>query len=195
MTLSAEQGFVLFHAMGTVLFGYAIHTQADVQQGIDHIQSGMDEMRQVGVEFWQPHFLCLLAELYMRDGQIHLGLSVLDEALTQVEKTGERQSEAEIHRLRGVLKLTLSPEEPLEAERCFRQALDVAKRQQARLWELRAAVSLARLWLQLGRHRDGHDLLAPVYQWFSEGFDTADLQEAKALLEALESEPQDEASV
>jgi predicted ATPase len=102
-----------------------------------------------------------------------------------VEHTGERYFEAEIHRLKGALLLQQSSDSQAEAETCFHHALDIARNQQARSLELRAATSLARLWQQQRKRQEAHDLLAPVYAWFTEGFDTADLQEAKALLEAL----------
>jgi predicted ATPase len=102
-----------------------------------------------------------------------------------VNQTGERRYEAELYRLKGELLLQLSPDNHSESESSFKQAIDIAKRQQAKSWELRAAMSLARLWQQQGKRSDAHDLLAPVYGWFTEGFDTADLKEAKALLEEL----------
>jgi predicted ATPase len=110
---------------------------------------------------------------------------MLDEALTTVHKTGERFYEAELYRLKGELLLMRSAENYGEAEACFQQALTVARRQQARSYELRAAISLSRLWQHQGQRAAAYDLLAPVYGWFTEGFDTLDLQEAKALLEAL----------
>ena len=118
-------------------------------------------------------------------GQPEAGLAALSEALALVEKTGERYYEAELHRLKGELLLQHAAPEVSHAEACFQQALDVARRQQAKSWELRAATSLSRLWQQQGKRAEAHALLAPIYGWFTEGFDTADLQEAKALLEAL----------
>jgi predicted ATPase len=111
-------------------------------------------------------------------------LTTLREALTLVETTGERYYEAELHRLQGELLLQAAPD-VARAEACFQQALDIARRQQAKSLELRAAMSLGRLWQQQGKHQDAYDLLAPVYGWFTEGFDTADLQEAKAILNEL----------
>src|SRR5262245_7367165 len=99
--------------------------------------------------------------------------------------TGERRWEVELCRLKGELLLACSAEHATEAETCFLQALDIARRQQAKSWELRTAMSLARLWQQQGKHAAAHELLAPIYDWFTEGFDTPDLQEAKALLEEL----------
>jgi predicted ATPase len=111
--------------------------------------------------------------------------SLLAEALTLTDKTGERWYEPEIHQCKGVLLLSLSPEYHGEAETCFHRALDVARHQQAKSWELRAASSLSRLWQQQGKRVEARSLLAPIYGWFTEGFDTADLREAKALLEEL----------
>jgi predicted ATPase len=113
------------------------------------------------------------------------GLALLAEALAQAHKAGESWTEAELHRLKGELLLSLSADNRTEAEGCLHQALAVARHQQARSWELRAAMSLARLWQRQGKRDEAQALLAPIYGWFSEGFDTADLQEVKALLEAL----------
>jgi predicted ATPase len=129
--------------------------------------------------------LALLAEAYQRGGQIPAGLDVMAEALAGVERTDERWYEAELHRLQGELLLHLDTPDVPQAEACFHQALTLARRQQARSWELRAAVSLSCLWQQQGKRTAAYDLLAPVYDWFTEGFDTADLQEAHALLDEL----------
>jgi predicted ATPase len=117
--------------------------------------------------------------------EVHEGLRVLAEALAAAHHSGERYCEAELHRLRGELLLLQSADQYAEAEACFHQALAIARRQQARSLELRAAMSLGRLWQQQGKRMEAHALLAPIYGWFTEGFDTADLQEAKALLEDL----------
>jgi predicted ATPase len=113
------------------------------------------------------------------------GLQALAEASTLIEQHEERWWEAEVCRLRGVLLLRQAVPQPEEAETCFQRALDIARRQEAKSLELRAAMSLARLWQQQGKRAEAHELLAPIYGWFTEGFDTADLQEAKALLDAL----------
>jgi predicted ATPase len=110
---------------------------------------------------------------------------VLAGALTLVDTTGERWYEAELHRLTGALWLSQSADKSAEAETCFHKALEVAREQRAKAWELRTATSLARLWQQQGKRQQAHDLLAPVYAWFTEGFDTPDVQEAKALLDEL----------
>ena len=118
-------------------------------------------------------------------GQVEAGLTVLGEALTVAETTGERWYEAELHRLKGALLLQQNSDNQVQAESCFLHAISIAQSQQAKSWELRAATSLARLRRQQGKHQEAYDLLAPVYHWFTEGFDTADLQDAKALLNEL----------
>jgi predicted ATPase len=147
---------------------------------------GRAALQAMGAKLWWPAYLAWLAEAYDGMGQAPDGLAVLTEALTIAHHTGERFWEAEIHRLKGELLRALSAEQHAEAETCLQQALDIARRQQAKLLELRAAVSLSRLWQQQGKRQEAHDLLAPVYHWFTEGFDTVDLQEAKALLDELE---------
>jgi predicted ATPase len=131
------------------------------------------------------HYLALLAEAYGHAGHTEEGLAVLAEALEEVHRTGQRSYEAEIYRLRGELLLQQATPEHGQAEACFQQALDVARRQHAKSLELRAATSLARLWQQQSKRQAAYDLLAPVYSWFTEGFDTADLQEARTLLEEM----------
>src|SRR5262249_30704897 len=132
--------------------------------------------------------LALLVEAYGILGQPETGLVVLAEALMVVDTTGARFYEPELHRLKGELLLQQAADNQSEAEASFHHAISVARSQQAKSWELRAATSLARLWQQQGKHEEAHDLLAPVYHWFTEGFETADLQDAKALLDALEEE-------
>jgi predicted ATPase len=126
-----------------------------------------------------------LAEAHGKVGQAEEGLTALTEALALVKDTNERWNEAELHRLKGELLLQQSPDNATEAESCFNQALNVAHQQQAKSWELRASTSLAKLWQSQDKHKEAYDLLAPVYGWFTEGFDTADLKDAKALLDAL----------
>jgi predicted ATPase len=133
----------------------------------------------------QADFLAWLAEGYGQRGQSAEGLSLVAEAMAQAHHTGERRHEAELSRLRGELLLHQTYPDAAQVEACFQQALAIARRQQAKSWELRAAVSLSRLWQQQGKRAEAHALLAPIYGWFTEGFDTADLQEAKALLEEL----------
>ena len=128
--------------------------------------------------------LALLASAYGKVGQPEESLHVLAEAQAAAQGSGERFMEAELYRLKGTLLLARSAEQHAEAETCFQQALTVARHQQAKSWELRAAMSLSRLWQQ-GNWARAYDLLAPIYGWFTEGFDTPDLQDAKALLEEL----------
>jgi len=118
-------------------------------------------------------------------GQVDEGMHLLAEALAIVDTTGERHTEAELHRLRGELLLRQAVPEVPAAEACFQRALDVARHQQATSYELRAAMSLSRLWQQQGKSAEARELLAPLYGWFTEGFDTQDLREAKALLSEL----------
>jgi predicted ATPase len=132
-----------------------------------------------------PYFLALLADAYGQAGQPEAGLTVLAEACTLVEATEERWWEAEMYRLKGTLLRQLPRPDVGQAEACFQQELDVARRQQAKALELRAALSCSQLWLAQGKRDEARVLLAPIYGWFTEGFDTADLQEARALLEAL----------
>jgi predicted ATPase len=132
-----------------------------------------------------PLYLALLAEAYGKVGQAEAGLTTVAEALAILDKSDERMWEAELHRLKGELLLQQMASHAPQAEACFRQALAVARRQQAKSWELRAAMSLSRLWQRQGKRGEARELLAPIYDWFTEGFDTADLQEAKALLDAL----------
>ena len=185
IALSAEQGFLFWLAAGTFLRGWALTEQGQDVEGIAQMRQGLGAQRATGAELVRSYFLALLAEAYGKVKQAEEGLRVLAEALAAVAKTGEHSYEAELHRLKGELLLRQAvPDEP-QAESCFRQALDIARRQQAKSLELRAAMSLSRLWQEQGKRQEAHDLLAPIYGWFTEGFDTADLQEARALLAAL----------
>ncbi len=129
--------------------------------------------------------LSLLAEAYGKLGNPEAGLSLLGEAFTHIEKTDERFYEAELCRLQGELLLKTKGQPEPQAEVCFQQAIEVARRQEAKLWELRATVSLARLWQRQGKSEQARQMLAQIYGWFTEGFDTADLQETKRLLDDL----------
>ena len=174
-------------AYGAVLQGWALaHLPGQAQEGIEQIQQGMMDYRATGAEVGRPYFLALLAEAYGTQREPAAGLTVLDDALTLVDKNDERWCEAELHRLKGeLLLLAQSPDNQTDAEHCFHHALEIARSQQAKSFELRTATSLARLWHQQGKHQEAYDLLGPVYHWFTEGFDTSDLHDAKALLEEL----------
>ena len=150
------------------------------------MRQGLAAARMTGAELFVPYFLALLAEACGHTAQADEGLRLLAEALAVADHHAERWYEAELYRLKGELLLAQSPHQHTDAEACFQHALTIARRQQAKSWELRTATCLARLWQRQGKRAEAHALLAPVYGWFTEGFDTADLQEAKALLDALE---------
>jgi TOMM system kinase/cyclase fusion protein len=191
--LGAEQGSAVLVAGGTIFRGWALAQryaelgagQGQREEGMAQMQQGLAAWHATGAAVFRPYGLALLAEAYAQVGRCEEGLTLLDEALALTNDREERRWEAELYRLKGELLLVHSAAHHAEAETCFRQALDVARHQQAKSWELRAAMSLAHLWQQQGKHTEARELLAPIYSWFTEGFDTADLQEAKALLEEL----------
>ena len=184
ITLVKEQGFPFWGATSAVLRGWARTQQGQAQEGIEQMRHIMAS-RAAGATIRRPYLLAILAEVHGTIGQPEAGLTVLTEALALVDTTGERWYAPELHRLKGALLLQLSSDNQAEAEACFQQSIRIAQSQQAKSLALRAATSLARLWQQQGKRQEAHDLLAPVYNWFTEGFDTADLQEAKALLDAV----------
>jgi class 3 adenylate cyclase/predicted ATPase len=185
ISVATAQGFPFWRARGVLLHGWALAHQGHAQAGIEQITQGLTAHRATGGEIGRPYFLALLGEAHGIIGHIELGINVLKDALALVDKTGERWYEPELYRLKGELLLQQSSDNHAEAETCFHHAIRRAQSQQAKSWELRATTSLATLWQQQGRRQEAHDFLAPVYHWFTEGFDTADLQDAKALLEAL----------
>lgn len=230
ITVCQEQGFAQFLASGTILKGWALVEQGQEEEGLEQMRKAMDAYFATGAELWRPYFLTLLGETYGKVGRPEEGLGTINQALALIETTGERYYEAEIHRLKGELllaqevknqklenhssqTLVLNAQMAVEAEACFHKAIDVARKQSAKSWELRATMSLVRLWqqqtlrhgakskearvgngeqeLQTTQHEshntldEAHKLLSEIYNWFTEGFDTADLREAKALLEAL----------
>jgi class 3 adenylate cyclase/predicted ATPase len=182
---SVEQGFFQYRAIGTVMRGWAVAWQGDLEAGAAAIREGLAALRAAGADVRRSYYLALLADVCRRAGRPEAGQGAIAEALGFAEESGERWWEAELHRLKGELLLTQSGENRAEAEACFHRALEVAHQQSAKAFELRAATSLARLWADQGKRHDARDLLAPVYGWFTEGFDTADLKEAKALLDEL----------
>jgi class 3 adenylate cyclase/predicted ATPase len=185
ISLAKEQGFPFWMAIGSLLRGWALAHQGREQEGITLINQGLNAFRGTGAEANQPYFLTLLAEAHGILGEREAGLAVLAEALTRVDTTGERWYEPEMYRLKGELLLQQHSDNQAEAGRFFHHALEVARSQQAKSFELRAATSLARLWQQQGKRNEARQVLGDVYSWFTEGFDTADLQDAKALLDAL----------
>ncbi len=185
VALSTEQGFPQWAAYGTSLRGWALAMQGQGEEGLAQVRQGIAAWRATGAALLVPYLYTLLAEVCAHLGHMEDGLRALAEAHTLVEQHEERWWEAEISRLRGVMLLRQPGTLPAEAETSFHQALAVARRQEAKSLELRAAMSLARLWRQQGKRDEARELLAPIYAWFTEGFDTADLQEAKALLAEL----------
>jgi class 3 adenylate cyclase/predicted ATPase len=185
IVLTREQGFAFYLAIAVILWGWATALQDQWEEGIAQMRQGLDAYMALGSVLLRPWFLAMLAEAYGVAGQTEAGLEALTEALSCVGTTEERWWEAELHRLKGELQLKHATDHAAEAEVCFHQARTIACRQQAKSLELRATMSLARLWQHQGKGQDAYDLLAPVYNWFTEGFDTADLKDAKALLDEL----------
>jgi len=185
VALATTQSFPLWAAFGTIDRGWALAMQGQGEGGLAQVREGIAALQATGAVLPVAYWCTVLADVADHLGHPADGLQALTEAHTLVEQYDLRLWEAEVCRLRGVLLLR-QPETPqAEAEACFQHALDVARRQEAKSLELRAATSLARLWQQQGKRQEAYDLLASVYHWFTEGFDTADLKDAKALLEEL----------
>jgi len=202
LRLADEQGFPYWETEGTMLRGWALAEQGREEEGIAQMREGFTAWRAMGTGVAASYFLSLPIEAYRRRERLEEGFKTLAEAFAVIHKTGERVYEAELYRLKGELVLQSgvrgpesenpSPQHPTpstqaeaEAEACFLKAIEIARRQQAKSLELRATMSLARLWQQQGRKKEAHQMLAEIYGWFTEGFDTKDLQEAKVLLEEL----------
>ena len=185
MTLATEHGFPQILPWSSIHQGWALGEQGRPERGLERLGQGLTLYRASGLMAWQPFYLGLLAQLHGQVGCAEEALSVLAEAQQISTQRGEFWCEAELHRLQGALLLQQSPNNATEAEACFQQAIEVAHNQKAKSWELRAATSLARLWQQQDKKEEARELLAPVYDWFTEGFDTADLKDAKALLDQL----------
>jgi predicted ATPase len=210
LVLATEHGFPYLSAVGTVLQGWAQARVGQVEEGIAQMRQGLVALRATGAELLRPYLLALLAEACWCSGWITAGLDALEEALVAADQHAERFYEADLYRLKGELLLRkfvgadLGPTPAdipkghaasveatggsslqLEAEACFQRALDIARRRGAKSLELRGALSLSRLWQRQGKRDAARQLLAEIYGWFSEGFDTTDLREAKTLLEEL----------
>jgi predicted ATPase len=185
IALSNEHGFLQYAGLGAFHRAAALTDQGQLQEGIAGMRAILEAMPAGGAVLGLPGMLALLAEAHGKAGQTEEGLALLDEAQGLVANAGERIAEAIVHRAKGELLLSRSPSDQAGAEASFREALEFARRQSAKSWELRAAISLARLWQRQGKRDEARDLLAPVYAWFTEGFDTRDLREATALLDAL----------
>jgi predicted ATPase len=185
VALSTAQEFPLWAAYGASVRGWALAMQGRGEEGLAQVRQGIAAWRATGAVLLVPYFCTVLADVAAHLGHTDEGLQALAEAHTLVEQQEERWWEAEVCRLRGVLLLRQTGAPQAEAETCLQRGLDVARRQQAKSLELRTAMSLARLWQQQGKRVEARELLAPIYGWFTEGFDTANLQDAKALLEEL----------
>jgi predicted ATPase len=183
VAVTTEQGFPHWGSVGTIVRGWVKAKNGDIAEGISFMRSGLAAFRAAGAEHWMPHYVALLAGAYEIEGQVEEALTLLNDALRIVERTGERWFAAELHRHKG--KLLLRQGHSAAAEELYRKALSIAAEQEAKMWELRASVSLGRLGRDQGRRAEAQDLLAPVYGWFTEGFDTPDLKDAKALLDEL----------
>lgn len=188
LSVCAKHGFAYYLAWATIIQGWVLAAAGRREEGRAQLQQGLTTLQATGGGLRSSYYLVLLAAAEGEVGQAEKGLRVLEEASRQLEHTQECWVAAPLSCLQGDLWLAVSPANPLAAEACFHQALEVASSQHAKSWELRAATGLARLWQAQGKRQAAYDLLIPVYNWFTEGFDTADLQEAKQLLATLSEE-------
>jgi predicted ATPase len=185
VALAEEKGSLLWKAWGTVIQGCVLALSGRASEAIEMLISGMAAMRTTGATLLTPFYLPHLARAHAELGQFEEAWRCIGEATTAAETTKDKWCEAEIHRTAGEIAL-MSPEpDAAKAQAHFEQAIAIARAQKAKSWELRAATSLARLWRDHGKRQQARDLLAPIYDWFTEGFDTLDLKEAKALLDEL----------
>jgi len=192
MAVAREHGLALYQAMSTATRGWALILQERQEEGIAQMGEGLAAHRLTGAEVILPHFLALLVEAFAKTGQVHEGLRVLDEALAVVHRNGERYYLAELYRIKGELLLLQARDrdeagtpEVAQAEECLHESIKIARQQKAKSWELRAAMSLTRLYQNRNKHAEARGLLEPIYSEFSEGFETRDLKEARALLDEL----------
>ncbi|MGH6916530.1 MAG: hypothetical protein ACREJ0_02395, partial [Geminicoccaceae bacterium] len=185
LALATEHGLPLWIGMATVMQGWAVSEQGESAQGIAQIRVGLSTLERAGDRLFGPYYVTLLAEALGKAGQRDDGLAAIDEAIEGCRKAGAPYWDSELQRLRGELLLAKNGSDAVAVETCFRQAIEIAQAQSAKSLELRAATSLARLWAEQGKRAEARDLLARVHGWFTEGFDTADLKDAKALLDEL----------
>jgi predicted ATPase len=186
---SAEHGITDWLDWATCLRGWAMAARGNHEEGIAKIEESLAALGAKGAGVWRPYFLCMLADACTKAGRSEQGLGALTEALTAAEKHEEREHEAQIHRLKGELLLRQTDSNAAEAQKCFERAIEIARKQSAKSFELRATVSLARLFRDTGRSDEARTMLADIYGWFTEGFDTADLKDAKAMLDELSHKP------
>jgi predicted ATPase len=185
MLIAEEKGFVQFVAWMKVLRNWALFEQNGSAEALAGMRQGIDDNRAIGSNLLVPHWISLLAGAYGRAGQAEEGLTLVAEAIAEIARRDERICEAELHRVKGQLLLKSNDANGMEAEACFHYAIEVARSQKAKSWEVRAVTSLAGLWQAQGKHTEAHDLLAAIYGWFTEGLDTPDLIDAKTLLNDL----------
>jgi predicted ATPase len=181
--ISREHGLALYGAMATIMQGWAESKQGGAHEAIDQIRESLAVLDATGTFLVRPHFLALLAEVFAKVGQTDEALSLLDEAMVMVNSKGERYYEAELYRLKGELLLKQTADNQAKTEDYFRQSLVIAESQKAKSWQLRTALSWARLYRSQGKLREARDLLAPIYESFTEGFETDDLRDASVMLQ------------
>jgi predicted ATPase len=185
LTLADEKGALFWKSSGMVLRGCVSALTGKASQAVETITSWITTLRSTGTTVWMPLYLLYLTRAYVELGQFDDATRCISEAMMAAQTSKENWYEADINRIAGEIAL-LSPEpDAAKAEACFERALAVSRGQQAKSWELRAAMSMARLWRDQGRRTEARELLAPVYDWFTEGFDTLDLKQARTLLDAL----------
>jgi predicted ATPase len=189
--LCREHGVSFWLPFVRVVYGWALFWQGQAEQGLGEMQEGVQAFCTPSRRLFVPLLLALQAEAHLKLGQSSEAYTAISEALTIIDQNGEGWWEAELYRLKGEQLRQAGAKRQAstvdtDVEACFQQALDVARQQQAKSLELRAAMGLARLWQSRDKRQDAYELLAPVYGWFTEGFDTADLKEAKVLLDELE---------
>jgi predicted ATPase len=200
LAVTSEHGLVMHNAHAMIVRGWALLDQGREAEAIEQIRQGIADHQATNTEVMRPHYLALLSQALGKTGQVREGLRLLDEALAMAQRSGEGYYEAELYRLKGELLLMQTTGRgaslaapagtavagksaiEVQAESCFRQALEIAQRQQAKALALRAAMSLARLYQQQDKAAEARNLLTPIYHNFTEGFETVDLQEANALL-------------
>jgi predicted ATPase len=182
IALCHEQGFAYRMAQARILQAWALAQQGQGETAVAQMRDSLAAVHNTGAMAYRPYFLGLLADVYRQLGQVSEGLAAVDEGLNIIDKTGERLYEAGLYRHKGTLLLALSAANHTQAEASLQRAITLARQQQAKSLELQATIDLARLWQHQGKSASAHQLLTEISAWFTEGFDTADLQEARALL-------------
>jgi predicted ATPase len=185
LALSTESGYAAGRALSEIYLGWADALAGDLDGGIVRMRQHLSELRAAGFEVAAAYHLALIATAMGKAGQFDNAVRTIDESFPIIERTGQRHCEAEVHRLKGELLLSQNASKAAQAEQCFRAAIEIARRQHAKSWELRATTSLARLLAKQRKRDQARTMLAEIYGWFTEGFDTADLKDAKSLLDEL----------